>query len=606
MAEAVSLVALAAVLVFAVIRPRGLPEVTAALPAAVLVLVLGVLPLDDARAHVVDIGPTVLFLAGVLALAHLCDQEGLFRAAGELVARRSRDRPIRLFGLVAVMASVTTAVLSLDATVVLLTPVVFATAARTGADPRPHVHATAHLANSASLLLPVSNLTNLLALSAAGLSFLDFAGAMALPWIAAIVVEYVVLRSYYRADLRVSAAGARARPGAAATDRPTASSTAALPRLPLAVVVLALAGFALSGVVGVEPFWVALVAVAVLVARRILTRTAPARAELADTVRAMNPLFLVFVLSLSIVVEAAVSSGFGEQVRAIVPPGDSWVDLLVLAAIGAVLANLVNNLPAVMVLAPLVASSGPVAVLAVLIGVNIGPNLTYVGSLATLLWRRILHQHDEDARLGEFTRLGALTVPLAIMAGNDSAVGSVTDGRHLMRVLAWVEPATWPAVVDAAVALPHAEVSLVAVADPAGSLPERPSPLGSRSHRSRTVSAVAEEAARMVLDGASSRMHSLIDEDDPTRQGPGTPAADGRPPAYLVDTQVLTGRTERVVVTAAQDTDVLVVARDGDRSRLGPRSLGREARFVVDHAPCTVLLVWPEGIPPLGTLPPLP
>lgn len=415
--EAVSLVALAAVLLFAVARPHGLPEAVAAVPAALLVLALGIVPAAVAGQRIAGMLPTVLFLAGVLALADLCDREGLFQAAGDWMARRSRRRPATLFALVFLLASATTAALSLDATVVLLTPVVFATAARTGADPRPHVHATAHLANSASLLLPVSNLTNLLALSATGLGFLAFASDMALPWLAAIAVEYAVLRLHYRADLRVSSAAPR-RAGQQDDSPPSGAEAAAepVPVVPLVVVGLALAGFAVSGAIGIEPFWVALAAVALLVGRRILTRPRRAAAELMRALRAANPLFLLFVLSLSVVVEAVVGSGLGDQVRALIPSGGSWADLLALAVVGAVLANLVNNLPAVMVLAPLVAHTGPAAVLAVLIGVNIGPNLTYVGSLATLLWRRILHEHDEDADLGEFTRLGALTVPLAIMA----------------------------------------------------------------------------------------------------------------------------------------------------------------------------------------------
>jgi arsenical pump membrane protein len=80
-----------------------------------------------------------------------------------------------------------------------------------------------------------------------------------------------------------------------------------------------------------------------------------------------------------------------------------------------VLANLINNLPAVLVLLPLAAPSGAGAVLAVLLGVNIGPNLTYAGSLATLLWRRVWHQHGPGPSLGEFTRLGLLTVPAGLI-----------------------------------------------------------------------------------------------------------------------------------------------------------------------------------------------
>jgi len=82
----------------------------------------------------------------------------------------------------------------------------------------------------------------------------------------------------------------------------------------------------------------------------------------------------------------------------------------------AVLANIVNNLPATLVLVPLVAPVGPAAVLAVLIGVNIGPNLTYVGSLSNLLWRSVLRRYDVSASIGEYTRLGLLTVPTSLIA----------------------------------------------------------------------------------------------------------------------------------------------------------------------------------------------
>jgi arsenical pump membrane protein len=84
--------------------------------------------------------------------------------------------------------------------------------------------------------------------------------------------------------------------------------------------------------------------------------------------------------------------------------------------LSALLANLVNNLPAILIIAPVAVASGPAAVLAALVGVNVGPNLTYAGSLATLLWRRLLRADDTDVNLGEFTRLGAATVPAALAA----------------------------------------------------------------------------------------------------------------------------------------------------------------------------------------------
>jgi len=159
------------VLAWAVIRPRDWPEAVAAVPAAALVIGTGAISVHDAGAAAMRLGPVIGFLAAVLVLAQLCDDEGLFRVCGAWMARTAAGRPRRLLAQVFALAAVTTAVLSLDATVVLLTPVVFATAARLEARAKPHLYACTHLSNSGSPLLPVSNLTNLLAFSASGLAF---------------------------------------------------------------------------------------------------------------------------------------------------------------------------------------------------------------------------------------------------------------------------------------------------------------------------------------------------------------------------------------------------------------------------------------------------
>ena len=169
-------------LAWAVTRPRGWPEAVAAVPAAVILIAAGAISPARAADEARQLGPVIGFLAAILVLAHLCDEDGLFRACGDWMARASTGSPRRLLAQVFVIASVITAVLSLDATVVLLTPVVFATAARLEVRARPDVYACTHLANSASLLLPVSNLTNLLAFGATGLAFGRFAALMALPW----------------------------------------------------------------------------------------------------------------------------------------------------------------------------------------------------------------------------------------------------------------------------------------------------------------------------------------------------------------------------------------------------------------------------------------
>jgi arsenical pump membrane protein len=310
---------------------------------------------------------------------------------------------------------VTTAVLSLDATVVLLTPVVFATAARVGARPRPHVYACTHLANSASLLLPVSNLTNLLAFAVSGLSFTRFAGLMAAPWLVAIAVEYAVFRRFFRADL-------------AATTPPVPNLVAVvrLPRFTLAVVGLTLAGFVLTSMLSVNPAWAALAGAVVLAGRALRDKRTTPGALVAST----SPLFLVFVLALGVVVKGVLGNGLDRVLGDALPGGSSLWALLALAGLAAVLANLINNLPAVLALLPIAAPGGVGPVLAVLIGVNVGPNLTYVGSLATLLWRRVLHEHDTEPGLGHFTRLGLLTVPATLVAATGAlwAVLRVTGG----------------------------------------------------------------------------------------------------------------------------------------------------------------------------------
>jgi arsenical pump membrane protein len=393
-AETLAVALLVATLGCAIVRPRGLPEAVVAVPAAGLLLVLGILPLGQAGTEARSLGPTIGFLAAVLVLANLCDHYGLFQAAGSWMAAGSRGRPVSLLALVFAAASLVTAVLSLDATVVLLTPVVFATVARLRLRAKPHVYACTHLANSASLLLPVSNLTNLLAFGASGLSFARFGATMALPWVAAIGVEWLVLRRFFTGDLV----------GRGDTHEVTPLP---VPVFATVVVTLTLAGFFVTSAFNVSPAFAALAGALVLAVPALASR----RISVRDVALSMDVPFLAFVLALGLVVEAISLHGLGSVVAHLVPGGSGLGSLLVIAVVAAVLANVINNLPAALLLLPAVAGAGAGPVLAVLIGVNTGPNLTYVGSLATLLWRRVLMRHGQELPISEFLRLGALTVP---------------------------------------------------------------------------------------------------------------------------------------------------------------------------------------------------
>jgi arsenical pump membrane protein len=223
---------------------------------------------------------------------------------------------------------------------------------------------------------------------------------MALPTAGAVAVEWVVLTRFFAVDL-----GRPRRARAGAEERPP------LPRFALAVVALTLAGFAASSLLGVAPAWVAAAGAAAITIPALVRRTTTAR----TLALAAEPSFLVFVLGLGVVVRAASDNGLASAARAVLPGGVALPELLAVVAVSAILANLVNNLPATLILVPVAAPSGAAAVLAVLIGVNVGPNLTYVGSLATLLWRRVLHVEDHQVELGEFVRLGALTVPAGLV-----------------------------------------------------------------------------------------------------------------------------------------------------------------------------------------------
>ena len=407
---AVALVA--AVMVFAVVRPRNLPEIVAAAPAAAIALATGLVSWAQARSAVTDMAPTVGFLAAILVLAHLADAMGVFTWIAGQLRRGSRGSPTRLLVLVFVAASATTAILSLDATVVLLTPVVIVTARTLGMDARPHSYASAHLSNTASTLLPVSNLTNLLAFAATGLTFVQFTSLMALPWLVSIVVELAIFRLFFARALRRADPTNRVDEAGGPADDADEGASEPAPVAALAILGLTLVGFAVSGFVDVAPGWVAAAGAVLLGVVALRER----RTTLRRTLASADVLFCGFVLALGVVVAGVANGPIGRVIAEHLPTEASFVGLLVMAAVAAGIANLVNNLPATLLLiAGLGPHAPPVLVLAMLLGVNLGPNLTYVGSLAIMLWRRVSGRDGVPADLRTFSFLGLATVPVTLI-----------------------------------------------------------------------------------------------------------------------------------------------------------------------------------------------
>jgi arsenical pump membrane protein len=434
---ACALALLACALGSAVARPRWGPEWLVAAAGAGLLLAIGAISPSRAGKALSAIGPTVGFLAALLMIAEGCRREGVFKAIGALLAGAAASPPRRLLALVFAVATLVTVVLGLDATVVLLTPVVLVAVAWPGRDGptagqaapgRAALYACAHLANSGSLLLPVSNLTNLLAFHASHVSFLHFAALMALPSIAVLAIEWLAFQRFFARELRASPPGETPSSPAEAPSSPAETPSSPgetpspprsergspeLPRYPLAIVALTLAGFALSSLGGVDPVWVAAAGAVAITVPALAT----GRAQLLALTRALEPGFLLFVLALALIVRAAALNGLGSAVRTLLPSGAGLPELLAIAALAAALANVLNNLPATLLLTALIGggAGGAGRLLAMLIGVNVGPNLAPPGSLATLLWRRVLGGAGVNAPTREFVRLGLLSVPVALV-----------------------------------------------------------------------------------------------------------------------------------------------------------------------------------------------
>ncbi len=370
MGTAGSLIVLVAVLALVAWGP--VPDLWFAGPAAVLVVVTGLVGLDDVGDTLDRLAPTLAFLAAVFVLAEVARDAGLFAAAGAAMGKRANSSR-RLVLVVSAVAVLVTVLMSLDATAVLFTPVVVQLVQARNTKSEPSLLATAQLANASSSLLPVSNLTNLLVFSATGLTFGGFAVRMALPTLAA---ASVVIGTAVRAD---------------GENTPEETTTEAVhldgfARLVIAALAALMVAFFVGSAVGVEPAWIAaggaVIVGVVAVARR--------RARPAGLLAASAPRFLLFVLALAVVVDAAVTHGLGDAARDVLPHGDDLPALLAMTGLAAVLANLVNNVPATLVLSSVVPAGSTGLLLAMLLGVNVGPNLTYTGSLATLLWRRVV------------------------------------------------------------------------------------------------------------------------------------------------------------------------------------------------------------------------
>ncbi|ROS73063.1 SLC13 family permease [Cellulomonas sp. PhB143] len=382
---------------------RRTPVWAVAAACVALVLALGWLPLDDAGRLATRIGPVVALLAALTVVAELAAHLGVFDAAAQRAATWARGRRAVLWLLVVLLAVLCTVVLSLDTTAVLLTPVVVAVAVRTRSAPLPFALTVLALANTASLALPVSNLTNLLAADRFARSDppASYVPTMWLPALAVLVVAVAALALWHRLALR-------GRYDVVAPDAPR-------DRAALRGASLVLAAMALCFAVELPP-WAAATGAAVLLGALALGRGhgLPVAAS-----RLVPWRMLVVVVALLVLVETWHLHGLGDTLAALAGSGDDPAAVVRLGLVGAVAANAVNNLPAYLALEP-AALGSPDRLAALLVGVDAGPLITPWASLATILWWQQYGRHAlAVGTIGWWpvVRQGLVLTPLVLAAG---------------------------------------------------------------------------------------------------------------------------------------------------------------------------------------------
>lgn len=358
---------------------------------------LGLLPLSDLGVLADRVVPVLAFVLGLTIVSELAADAGVFDRLADLAARVGGGRTVGLWAAVVVLAVVCTVFLSIDTTAVLLTPIVITLARRVGLPPMPFALTTVWLANTASLLLPVSNLTNLLAVDGIGLDGpVSFAGLMVWAALAGVVVPCAVLLVVFRGKLfgRYTPVDVRR------------------PRDPLffwaASVVLVLLVVALTA--GVTVWVAALVAAALLVvvaAFRAPSELRPSRVPWST---------LVFAAGLFVVVETLHTTGLTDPIVQALSGGTDTGSLLLLGGAGGVAANAIDNLPAYLVLEP-AAGHEALRYAALLVGVNAGCLITPWASLATLLWHARLSAEGVHLSWGRYMALGCVVAPLTVVAG---------------------------------------------------------------------------------------------------------------------------------------------------------------------------------------------
>ena len=416
----VMLVAIVAVsILLMLIRPRGFAEVYWIGGGALLLVVLRLVPLKLAGKAIAEGSDVYLFLIGMMLLSELAREHGVFDWLSSVAIRSAHGSCTRLFTLVYGIGTLVTIFMSNDATAVVLTPAILSAVRKAKVQPLPYLFACALIANAASFVLPISNPANLVVFHGGGIPplgrwLIDFG----VPSVLSIAATYLIMRFLFRKDLRGQLEGD-------ADEKPlNGQGRLVLAGLAAMIVVLLIAS-TLKRDLGLPT---CLAALAITAAVSIKAHSNPLK-----LVREISWGTLALVAGLFIMVDAVESLGALQFTSAWL----TWVEHLPGAA-GAMVAgfavavanNLVNNLPLGLIAGGTLQAAHAKGLVAnaVLMGVDLGPNLSITGSLATILWLLALRKEKLDVSFWDFLKIGAVAMPLALLF----SIGGAVMMHHLV------------------------------------------------------------------------------------------------------------------------------------------------------------------------------
>ncbi len=394
------------------VRPRGIPEVYWIGGGALLLITLRLVPLQLAGRAVAEGSDVYLFLIGMMLLSELARDHGVFDWLSSAAIRGANGSSTRLFTLVYGIGTIVTIFMSNDATAVVLTPAILSAVRKAKVQPLPHLFACALIANAASFVLPISNPANLVVFHQGMPPLGQWLLSFGVPSILSIAATYLVMRLLFQKDLQ-------AQIEQTVEEKPlSGTGKMVLVGLALMVVVL-LTASAMDKDLGLPTCLAALAITAVV--------SLTARSNPLKLAKEISWGTLALVAGLFIMVDAVESIGALKFTEAAL----HWAEALPAAA-GAyvtsfavgVANNFINNLPLGLIAAGTLHAAHAKGLIAtsVLIGVDLGPNLSVTGSLATILWLIALRKEDLDVSFWDFLKVGAIAMPVALFASISGAI----------------------------------------------------------------------------------------------------------------------------------------------------------------------------------------